>query len=467
MSEVRTGTEVVPTLPKEIHRIIKLAWPIIFGQLASTSMTVVDTVMAGAAGTEQLSGVAIGGSFYWPAILAIVGLSFALQPIVAQLRGAGKADEIPARVQLAAIICLTVSLLMAVVLCFTHFLYKLMPNVNAEMVRVATGYLYALACSFPAIAIYNVMRAYCEGLGKTLPTLIFGFVMLAAHIPLNYIFIFGKFGMPALGGIGCGVASTISIYIATIALFIYVQKSRHYRRFRIFRQFYEVKKQDIFNFLRLGFPLAISTTIEVACFSLVSFLLSPFGPNMVAGHSIALNVSGILFIVPLSIASAATIRTGEAMGARHWNRAQRTATGVYTIDIFVLLCFISIILIFGDYIISLYTSDQEVTAIASTLLTFLLIYQLPDTVQAISIGILRGFKDSRTIFIVTFIAYWIVGMPLGICLAYGYIGDKEFAAMGFWIGFTAGLSTAAIFYIFRITYLFKKRVIPKGMKLKI
>ena len=160
MSEVRTGTEVVPTLPKEIHRIIKLAWPIIFGQLASTSMTVVDTVMAGAAGTEQLSGVAIGGSFYWPAILAIVGLSFALQPIVAQLRGAGKADEIPARVQLAAIICLTVSLLMAVVLCFTHFLYKLMPNVNAEMVRVATGYLYALACSFPAIAIYNVMRAY-------------------------------------------------------------------------------------------------------------------------------------------------------------------------------------------------------------------------------------------------------------------------------------------------------------------
>ena len=188
---------------------------------------------------------------------------------------------------------------------------------------------------------------------------------------------------------------------------------------------------------------------------------------MVAGHSIALNVSGILFIVPLSIASAATIRTGEAMGARHWNRAQKTAVGVYTIDVFVLLCFISIILIFGDYIISLYTSDLEVTAIASTLLTFLLIYQLPDTVQAISIGILRGFKDSRTIFIVTFIAYWIVGMPLGICLAYGYIGGKEFAAMGFWIGFTAGLSTAAIFYIFRIVYLFKKRLIPKGMKLKI
>ena len=304
-------------------------------------------------------------------------------------------------------------------------------------------------------------------LGKTLPTLIFGFIMLITNVPLNYIFIFGKLGIPALGGIGCGVATTIAIYIATIAMFVYVQKSPQYRRYRIFRQTYPISFKYVLSFLRLGVPLALSTTIEVACFSLVSFLLSPFGPDIVAGHSIALNVSGVLFIVPLSIASAATIRAGEAMGARHWLRARKTTIGVFTLDIFVFISFVAIILIFGDFIISLYTSDANVTAIAGTLLGYCLIYQLPDTIQAISIGILRGFKDSRTIFIVTFIAYWVVGMPLGIGLAFGYITGEEFAARGFWIGFIAGLSTAAICYIVRIIYLFSTRKIPRGMHLNI
>ena len=467
MTDIGHRAEVVPSLPTELRRIFKLAWPIILGQLASTSMSVVDTIMAGAAGTEQLSGVAIGGSFYWPALLSIVGLTFAIQPIVAQLRGAGKASEIPSRIHLATIICICVAILMAIFLCLAHNLYRLIPDVNQEMVKVATGYLYALASGFPAVAIYNVMRAYCEGLGKTLPTLIFGFIMLITNVPLNYIFIFGKLGMPALGGIGCGVATTIAIYIATIAMFVYVQKSPQYRRYRIFRQTYPISFKYVLSFLRLGVPLALSTTIEVACFSLVSFLLSPFGPDIVAGHSIALNVSGVLFIVPLSIASAATIRAGEAMGARHWLRARKTTIGVFTLDIFVFISFVAIILIFGDFIISLYTSDANVTAIAGTLLGYCLIYQLPDTIQAISIGILRGFKDSRTIFIVTFIAYWVVGMPLGIGLAFGYITGEEFAARGFWIGFIAGLSTAAICYIVRIIYLFSTRKIPRGMHLNI
>lgn len=455
--------EIVPPYKHDIKRTFKLFWPIFLGQLATTSMGVVDTVMAGLAGTIELSGVAIGASFYWPTLLFVVGMTFAIQPTIAQLRGSGRYKDISSKMHLASVLCLTVSVLIGVLVMFLPLLYRLMDGIDQDMVRIGQGYLIAIGFGMPGFALYSILRGYWEGLGYTLPTLIFGFIALFLNIPLNYIFIFGAWGVPAFGGIGCGIATTITMYFTTILALIYVKKHPFFAEYPIYQQWFKLSWPEVKSFLHFSLPLAFSTTIEVTCFSLVALLLSPFGPVVVASHSIAMNVSGLIFMIPMSIAAAATVRVGEAMGALHWHCAKRTSLGAIYLAIFFYICTV-LVLIFGhDFIISLYSKDPEVMFLASLLLLYCAAYQLPDCLQAVSIGILRGFKDSRVIFIVTIVSYWIIGMPIGYSLAYG-IFTEPMAAQGFWIGFICALSAAFLFYALRLIYLYRTHKLPKAMQ---
>lgn len=454
--------EIVPSYGTDIRRTFKLFWPIFLGQLATTSMGVVDTVMAGMAGTIELSGVAIGASFYWPAVLFVVGMTFAIQPTIAQLRGAGKSHEIASKMHMSTVICLVVSFIVGVIVMLLPLFYRLMDGIDQNMVRIGQGYLIAIGLGMPGFAMYSILRGYWEGLGNTMPTLIFGFIALLLNIPLNYIFIFGKLGMPELGGIGCGVATTLTMYFTDVLALIYIKKHPYFAQFPIYERCFSMPWAEVKSFLHFAFPLALSATIEVTCFSLVALLLSPFGPVVVASHSIAMNVSGLLFMIPLSIASAITVRVGEAMGARHWHCAKRSTLGAFYLALMFYLIAV-LTLIFGhDFIISLYSHDPEVMTLASLLLLFCAAYQLPDCLQVVSIGVLRGFKDSKVIFIVTIISYWIIGMPIGYSLAYGLFGEKM-AAQGFWIGFICALTTATIFYVCRLIYLYRTHKLPKTM----
>ena len=453
--------EIVPSWSVDLRRTFKLFLPIFLGSIATTAMGVVDTVMAGMAGTVQLSGVAIGASLYWPCVLFVMGMTLAIQPTVTQLRGAGRTEEIAAKIHLISVITLITSVIVGIIMCFLPLCYKLMDDIDQEMVRVAQLYLYAVAAGMPAIALFNILRGYWEGLGNTVPTSVFGFIALFLNIPLNWIFIFGHFGMPALGGVGCGVATSITMYICAILMLIYVLKSKTYTKYRIYQHWFALHWPEVKQFLQFALPLALSTTIEVTCFSLVAVLLSPFGPVTVAAHSVAMNVSGVIFMIPLAIASAATIRVGEALGAGHWNRAFRSSMGAYGLAFFFYLFSVLTIIFFHQEIIELYSSDPEVIVLASLLLMFCAVYQFPDSMQVVSIGILRGFKDSKTIFAITVVSYWVIGMPIGYTLAYGYLTGEKMAAQGFWIGFICSLSCAFLLYVVRIIYIYRRRKLPK------
>lgn len=455
--------EIVPSYGADIKRTLRLFWPIFLGQLSSSAMSVVDTVMAGAAGTIDLSGVAIGASFYWPCVLFVLGMTLAIQPTIAHLRGAGRPEEIAGKMHLATVICLVASVIVGAILSLLPLAYNFIPDVNQDMVRIGQGYVFSVAVGMPVFAMFNVLRGYWEGLGITLPTTVFGLMALLFNIPLNYIFIFGKLGMPALGGIGCGVATTLTMLITVICMLIYIQKSKHFAECRLYRQWYKLNLNEVKDFVRFSLPLGISATIEVTCFSLVSVLLSPFGPITVAAHTIAMNISGVLFMVPLSIASATTIRVGESMGALHWCRALRCTMSAFIIGaVFYILC-CSSLFIWHDNIIALYSSDIEVAALASLLVMFCVAYMLPDSIQVLAIGILRGFKDSKTIFIVTLISYWVVGMPIGYSLSYGLITGEKMGAPGFWIGFICSLTTATVLYLIRLVYLYRTRKLPRAL----
>ena len=444
----------------QIVHTLSLFLPLFMGQLAATSMGVVDTVMAGAAGTLELSGVAIGSSIFWPSELFVVGMALAIHPLIANLVGNGQLYKVALRMQVATVCTLACAAIIGVIIMLVPLVYRMFPSVDQDMVNIGHGYLIAVGLAMPGFAMFNVLRAYWEGLGKTGPTLMFGCMALVLNIPLNYIFIFGHLGMPALGGVGCGVATALSIYFTVIGMLFYVKKSPAFSKVRIYQKWEPMSWSQCWSFLKLSLPLGIAGMIETLCFSLVAIMLSPFGPVVVASHTIAMNVSGLLAIVPIALSSTASIEVGEAMGTNSWSHARKRALSSTSLAVAFYVIGASVLFFMGEQIAALYSDDADVLLLAPVLMMYCVVFFLPETLQVMAIGILRGFKDSRTIFLVTIVAYWIVGMPIGYSLGYGYIGDALEGAEGFWLGFIFSLTCASVLLGGRLLYLFIKEKNP-------
>ncbi len=444
----------------QIVHTLSLFLPLFMGQLAATSMGVVDTVMAGAAGTLELSGVAIGSSIFWPSELFVVGMALAIHPLIANLVGNGQLYKVALRMQVATVCTLACAAIIGVIIMLVPLVYRMFPSVDQDMVSIGQGYLIAVGLAMPGFAMFNVLRAYWEGLGKTGPTLMFGCMALLLNIPLNYIFIFGHLGMPALGGVGCGVATALSIYFTVIGMLFYVKKSPAFSKVRIYQKWEPMTWSQCWSFLKLSLPLGIAGMIETLCFSLVAIMLSPFGPVVVASHTIAMNVSGLLAIVPIALSSTASIEVGEAMGTNSWSHARKRALSSTSLAVAFYVIGASVLFFMGEQIAALYSDDAEVLLLAPVLMMYCVVFFFPETLQVMAIGILRGFKDSRTIFLVTIVAYWIVGMPIGYSLGYGYLGDALEGAEGFWLGFIFSLTCASVLLGGRLLYLFIKEKNP-------
>lgn len=444
----------------QIVHTLSLFLPLFMGQLAATSMGVVDTVMAGSAGTLELSGVAIGSSIFWPSELFVVGMALAIHPLIANLVGNGQLYKVALRMQVATVCTLACAAIIGVIIMLVPLVYRMFPSVDQNMVNIGQGYLIAVGLAMPGFAMFNVLRAYWEGLGKTGPTLMFGCMALVLNIPLNYIFIFGHLGMPALGGVGCGVATALSIYFTVIGMLFYVKKSPAFAKVRIYQKWEPMTWSQCWSFLKLSLPLGIAGMIETLCFSLVAIMLSPFGPVVVASHTIAMNVSGLLAIVPIALSSTASIEVGEAMGTNSWSHARKRALSSTSLAVAFYVIGASVLFFMGEQIAALYSDDAEVLLLAPVLMMYCVVFFFPETLQVMAIGILRGFKDSRTIFLVTIVAYWIVGMPIGYSLGYGYLGDALEGAEGFWLGFIFSLTCASVLLGGRLLYLFIKEKNP-------
>ena len=444
----------------QIVHTLSLFLPLFMGQLAATSMGVVDTVMAGAAGTLELSGVAIGSSIFWPSELFVVGMALAIHPLIANLVGNGQLYKVALRMQVATVCTLACAAIIGVIIMLVPLVYRMFPSVDQDMVNIGQGYLIAVGLAMPGFAMFNVLRAYWEGLGKTGPTLMFGCMALVLNIPLNYIFIFGHLGMPALGGVGCGVATALSIYFTVIGMLFYVKKSPAFAKVRIYQKWEPMTWSQCWSFLKLSLPLGIAGMIETLCFSLVAIMLSPFGPVVVASHTIAMNVSGLLAIVPIALSSTASIEVGEAMGTNSWSHARKRALSSTSLAVAFYVIGASVLFFMGEQIAALYSDDADVLLLAPVLMMYCVVFFFPETLQVMAIGILRGLKDSRTIFLVTIVAYWIVGMPIGYSLGYGYLGDALEGAEGFWLGFIFSLTCASVLLGGRLLYLFIKEKNP-------
>ena len=333
-------------------------------------------------------------------------------------------------------------------------------DVEPVMAAKTSGYLHAILWGLPAFAMFQVLRNFSEGLSHTMPTMVIGFVGLAVNIPANYIFIHGHFGMPKLGGVGCGVATAIVLWAMLLAMIAYVKLSPHFKKINLFAQLARPNGSRIWRLFRLGFPIAMAIFCEVTLFTVVALMLAPFGAETVASHQIALNFSSLVFMLPLSIGVGVTIRVGHNIGEGQPDQARVAARTGLMLGMGVAAATAALTVLLRDPIAGIYTDDLQVIGLAATLLFFAAIYQISDSVQVVAAAALRGYKDTQAIFYVTIVAYWGLGLPTGMILGLTDWVVPRMGPQGFWIGFIVGLTSAALMLGARLRVIYGRFASP-------
>lgn len=440
----------------EARSLLALAIPVVIAQLSQTAMGVVDTIMAGSVSATDMAAVAVGTSIWLPAILFGHGLLLALTPTVAQLNGSGRRNQIAHQVRQGFWLAFCVSVLIMMVIYNSDHIIMRMHNIDPVLADKAVGFLHAIMWGAPGYLFFQVLRNQCEGLSKTKPGMVIGFIGLLVNIPINYIFIYGKFGAPALGGVGCGVATGTVYWVMFLMMRWYVTRARSQQDIKLEKGFAAPDWQVMKRLGGLGLPVALALFFEVTLFAVVALLVSPLGIVAVAGHQIALNFSSLMFMLPMSLSVAATIRVGFRLGQGSVENARVAAYTSIAVGL-MLACVTAIFtVIFREHIALLYNKTPEVVIMASHLMLLAALYQLSDAIQVIGSGVLRGYKDTRSIFFITFTAYWLLGLPTGYVLGLTDYIVPAMGPSGFWIGFVIGLTSAAILMALRIRWLQKQ-----------
>lgn len=443
----------------EARQLVRLASPILVAQVAQIAMNFVDTVMAGQVSAVDLAAVSVASSFWLPIILLVQGIIMALTPIVSQLNGARKRDEIRPAVHQGFWLALMVTPIAMVALYFSPLALQFM-DVDPVMAAKTAGYLHAILWGLPAFVMFQVLRNFSEGLSHTMPTMVIGFVGLAVNIPANTIFIHGLFGMPKLGGVGCGVATAIVLWAMLLAMIVYVKLSPHFKKINLFAQLVRPNGSRIWRLFRLGFPIAMAIFCEVTLFTVVALMLAPFGAETVASHQIALNFSSLVFMLPLSIGVGVTIRVGHSIGEGLPDHARVSARTGIMLGMAVAVCTAALTVLLREQIATIYTDDLQVITLAATLLFFAAIYQVSDSVQVVAAAALRGYKDTKAIFYVTIVAYWGLGLPTGMILGLTDWVVPRMGPQGFWVGFIVGLTGAALMLGARLRHTYGRFASP-------
>jgi len=436
-------------LKKQLLQLLTLAFPVVATQFSQMAMGVVDTMMSGHASAVDLAAVAVGSSVWIPLMLLIGGILTAITPTVAHYCGAKYYYKIGHTIRQSVWIGLILSLFGFIVLISINNLFVFM-DVTAPILPIATGYLYAIAWGMPAIAGFYILRYLNEGMANIVPIMLTGIVGLIVNIISNYILIFGHFGAPELGGIGAGWATTITHWVMLLCLLLYVFKSKKFIVIKLFQANLSPHLNELKTLLKLGIPIGITFFVEGSIFSIIALFLASLGVVTVAAHQIALSFSSLIFIIPLSLSISLTIQVGQQSGAQQWQNVHNTIKAGYLISLSISAIAALIIINFSSDIAAIYSNDLNVITLAASLMIFTALYQFSDGIQLCSAGSLRGLKDTAIPMLLSIVAYWLIGFPLGYTLALTDLITAAMGAKGFWIGLLIGLSLSAVFMSIRL-----------------
>jgi len=440
---------------EEARALLRLAGPLIVNNLSIAGMQFADAVMSGRLGAESLAAVAVGGSVWFLGFTVCLGLMMSISPIAARYYGAGEPEMIGRYTRqalwLAAVLGLTLftlaQLFVAPVLTYL--------GIDTGFREITVDYVRAIMFGAPAICIFLAFRFTTEGIGFTRPIMYTSLFALVCNVFLNWVLMYGKFGVPAYGAMGCGMASAITMWLMAIVMSVYVARSRIYKSLLIFDHWAPVRMPVLKEIFALGTPIAITITAEAGLFSAVSILVGTRGADVTAAHQIALNFAATMFMIPLALSAAITIRIGHALGSGNAVAARMGgATGILMCVAFM-SCSAAFLLLFRDAVVGIYTNDPSVSQIAIGLLLMAAIFQIADGVQIGAAGALRGYKDTKVPMLINTFSYWVLGFPLAYLATVTYRAPPSYI----WGGFVLGLSVAAVLLTIRFNRLSKQMLV--------
>ena len=423
----------------ESSAILRLASPLIAAQLAQVSTGFVDAVMAGRLSTRDLAAVTLGASILWPVCAAWSALLIAVSPSVAQLLGAGDRQRIGHTVRQGLWLAAVMSAGAFFSLRYSPIILQY-SGIPSELVPVATGYLRAIAWGAPGLCIFQVLRSYSEGISMTRPVMYTSVAALVGNIAGNYIFMYGKLGMPELGAVGCGVASAIAMWMSAALLLVYILTHEEYGPDRVFSRFEWLDWPEIRTLAKIGIPMSLGWFLEASLLAAIALVMGTLGAPAVAGHQIALSVASLTAMIPTGLALAITVRVGQAAGRGDIDGARFAGfTGISLAGAFMAVSALCIFT-FPNAIAGVYTADPAARQMGVTLLFMAAVFQIADGLQLSAAGALRGLKDTMSPMIITFVAYWVIALPLGYTLGIVYGGGGQ----ALWLGIVVGITIAAI-----------------------
>ena len=432
------------TYKKHLRNTLNLAYPVIIGQLGFIMMGVVDSLMVGTLGPAPLAAASLGNSLTLIIFIVGIGISFAVTPLVAISIGAKKYSECGIYFRQSLLVNLAVGLILTfiVVAGSELIIYFDQP---LEVTNLAKSYTKILGLGGIPLMLFQTYKQFIEGLSVMKPAMIIAILANFVNAFVNWVLIFGKLGFPALGLDGAGWATFSSRLFMAIILMIYVMSRIRFKQYDVSFHFKNINFPVIKKILSLGLPSGSQYFFEVGAFSFAVIMIGWLGTDQLAAHQIAINLASVSFMVVLGISMAGGIRVGNGVGEQNIKQVRMAGFS----SIFLAICFMAfsglVFIIFRDWLPTLYIKDQNVISIASSLLIIAALFQLSDGTQAVGIGILRGLTDVKIPTAITFIAYWIVGLPTGYLL--GFILGLD--VQGVWIGLLAGLTTSAVLLTLR------------------
>ena len=418
---------------------IKLLLPVLIYQIISYSSGMIGTFMAGHYSPTDLAGVSMGVNIWNPVMYTLNAIVLAIVPIVSHLIGKKREEEIPVMVRQFLYIAVLISIILVIALNTLAAPIVDSLGMDAKIATITKNYLYYESFGVLSIFLYVVLRSFMDSLGLTRLSMIMMIISVPVNVTLAYGFIFGKFGMPELGGAGNAIAVSLTYTVLFfIALFLTLKHPK-INKYKIF------KKEGIrFKYwgeiFKLGIPIAIATALETVVFSTLSLMVSRFDTTIIASHQAALNFSGFLYSLPISVANTATIIVAYHVGAKNYKLAKSytalsVALGVISSGVAGL-----IVLLFDTQIPYLYSTDSGVIDLTAHLLIFAIGFALCDSFASALAGVLRGYKKVVPICLAMFVGYYIVGIPV----AYYLVFTKGVGIDGLWIGWIIGLAIYAL-----------------------
>jgi MATE family multidrug resistance protein len=432
----------------ELRTLVKLALPLVAGQLLLFGTGFIETLLAGHLGPLVLGAVAVGNSVFMLPMMMLQGVMFAVPPAVSQLDGAGLRRETGIVFGQALWLAMLLGVFLALVLRLCAWPLVELLAIDPTLAEGVAAFLRAIAWGLPALGLFMACRGLSDGLSMTRPTMWFGLLMCVALLPIGYVLMYGFAWFPGLGAWGSGLAMAAVEWIGAVAFLVHVTFGHRYRGIGPRRLAEGPDLRLILRLLRLGVPMAISVVLEVGMFSAASIAIGRFGAATVSAHQVALNVGSLTFMVPLGLAGAITVRVGNAVG-RGDRRGARLA-GLVGIALALgtqSLCAAAMLLA-PAAIAQVYTAEPEMITAVATLLGLAGLFQVSDGIQVAAGGALRGMGDTRVPMLITLVSYWGIGFPIGLALAF----PAGMAAPGMWIGLMSGLSVAACLLTMRFLH---------------